>query len=137
MAWDVTAARWRTLRVDQLTHVEATGRPATDRELPSDDLEDYVIQHLGRQIQQQRASVRVRAPAAAVAPWIDPAFGWIEPIDDSSCVVHSGADSVAAVARWMLLLNAELTIVEPAALADEFAALAKDTARIAARFTRP
>jgi predicted DNA-binding transcriptional regulator YafY len=137
VAWDVTAGQWRTLQVDQLTDVQATDRPAADRKPPSDNLEDYVIGHLARQIQQQRASVHVGASPAAVAPWIDAAFGWIEPVDDASCVVHCGADSLAAVARWMLLLRAELTILEPAALADEYAALAKETARIAATFKPP
>jgi predicted DNA-binding transcriptional regulator YafY len=136
VAWDVTAAEWRTLPVDQLTDVEPTARPAADREPPSDDLEDYVVQHLGRQIQQHRASVHVEAPAAAVVPWIDPAFGRIEPVDDTSCIVHCGADSLASVARWMLLLRAELTVLEPVALADEYATLAKETARIAATFNR-
>ncbi|MFC4949974.1 helix-turn-helix transcriptional regulator [Pseudonocardia sp. GCM10023141] len=134
VAWDVTAAGWRTLRLDQLVGFTATDRPATHREPPSEDLEDYVVQHLGRQIQQHRASVRVAAPAARVTPWIDPAFGWIEPIDDTACIVHSGSKSLTDVARWMLLLDAELTIIGPAELAAEYVALAKQAARIAATF---
>jgi predicted DNA-binding transcriptional regulator YafY len=136
VAWDVNAAQWRSLRVDQLTDFRTTDRPASDREPPSDDLEKYVLEQLGHEIQQLRASVRVQAPAANVLPWIDPAWGQVEPLDDSSCIVHCGADTYSAIARWLLLLDAELTILEPAALAKEYTALAAKATRFAASYEK-
>ncbi|WP_452124464.1 hypothetical protein [Fodinicola feengrottensis] len=67
--------------------------------------------------------------------WIDPAWGWIEPVGDTACVLHVGADSLASVARWLLLLNAELTIVEPAELATEYRNLAAVALRAADSFS--
>jgi predicted DNA-binding transcriptional regulator YafY len=134
VAWDVNAAHWLSLRVDRLADFQTTDRPASDREPPSDDLEKYVLEQLGREIQQLRASVRVQAPAENVVMWIDPAWGHVEPVDDATCIVHCGADSYSAIARWLLLLDAELTILEPAALAQEYRALAAKATRFAASY---
>ncbi|WP_456237887.1 WCX domain-containing protein [Modestobacter caceresii] len=75
--------------------------------------------------------MRVHASAVTVQYWIDPAWGHIEAIDDTTCVLHVGADSLASIARWLLLLDAELTPLHPPALADEFAALAARATRAA------
>lgn len=136
VAWDVIGGAWTPLRLDELSAFAITERPAMVREPPCADLEDFVIRHLGTKIQQRRAKVRVGAPVARVQPWIDPAFGWVERIDDTTCVVHSGADSLSAVARWMLLIDAELTILEPPELADEYRKLAALATRIAGSYAR-
>ena len=132
VAFDVVEGAWGALRLDELSDVVATDRPAGVREPPADDLTSYVVDHLGTEIQQVRAVVEVAAPAAAVEPWIDAAFGTVEPRTDGTCVVRCGADSLSAVARWLLLLDAELTIVEPAELAQEYANLATTVLRYAA-----
>ncbi len=132
VAYDVTEGAWRGLRLAQLSDVVATDRPAGVREPPSEDLTAYVVEQLGVEIQQVRAVVEVAAPATAVERWIDPAFGFVEPVDDGRCVVRCGADSLAAVARWLLLIDAELTIVEPVELAQEYERLAETVLRYAA-----
>ncbi|MGI5126886.1 helix-turn-helix transcriptional regulator [Pseudonocardia sp. CA-107938] len=131
VAYDVTAGAWAALRLDQLGDVVATDRPAGVREPPAEDLTAYVVAQLGTEIQQVQAVVEVAAPAAAVEPWIDPAFGTVEPLTDDTCVVRCGADTLSAVARWLLLLDAELTIVEPAELAQEYERLAATVLRYA------
>ncbi|MCU1685247.1 MAG: Helix-turn-helix type 11 domain protein [Amycolatopsis sp.] len=130
VAWDLTRHDWRTFRVDRFTRFELTTKAATQRTPPSEDPEAYVIAHVGVGIQQQRAIVRVHAPRASIQHWIDPAWGHIED-DGDECVLHVGADTLAGVARWLLLLDAELTVVEPPALSDEFAALAARANRTA------
>ncbi|MEJ3656001.1 WYL domain-containing protein [Actinomycetes bacterium KLBMP 9759] len=134
VAWDVVAGKWRTLRVDRFTSFQATDRPAMPREPPSADMEGYVIQHLGREIQQVRATVRIEAPVEQVVPWIDPAFGTVEAAGQRASIVRCGADTYAAVARWILLLDAEVTVVEPAELAAEYATIAEQAADIARRY---
>jgi predicted DNA-binding transcriptional regulator YafY len=131
VAWDVGKSEWITVRLSDLHDFVATDRPATDREPPSDDLAAYVVAHLGRRIQQVTAVIEVAAPADQVAPWIDPAFGWIEPSGDASCVVHCGADSFDSIAAWMLLLHADLKIVRPAELAQAYGRLAEKCRRLA------
>ena len=48
-----------------------------------------------------------------------------------TCIVNAGADSYQAMARWLLLIGARLTILEPADLRTAFTDLASDIARIA------
>jgi predicted DNA-binding transcriptional regulator YafY len=131
VAYDVTAGAWRSLPLVRLTDVVATDRPAGVREPPAADLTAYVVEQLGVEIQQVRAVVRVAAPAAAVERWIDAAFGTDQPLDHDSCVVRCGADSLSAVARWLLLLDAELTVIEPVELAEEYERLAATVLRYA------
>jgi predicted DNA-binding transcriptional regulator YafY len=130
VAWELTAHDWQIFRMDRFTHFELHTKPSAHRQPPSDDVEAYVIAQLGTQMQAQRAVVRVHAPRAAVAHWIDPVWGRIEDFGDE-CVLHVGADSLAGIARWLLLLDADLTVLEPPELATAFAALADRAARAA------
>jgi predicted DNA-binding transcriptional regulator YafY len=131
VAYDVTEGMWRSMRLARLTDVVATDRPAGIREPPAVDLTAYVVEQIGVEIQQVRAVVEVAAPAAAVERWIDEAFGSVEPLDDGRCVVRCGADTLSAIARWLLLVDAELTVIEPAELAAEYAALSATVLRYA------
>lgn len=130
-AWDLNRGDWRTLRLDRLTDVVVTDRPATPREPPNPDLEVWVVDQIGAALRQRNASVQVVAPAAAVRHLIAPAWGVVESVDGTSCIVRCGADSLASIARWMLLLDADLTILDPPELAIEFSALAERAAQAA------
>jgi hypothetical protein len=77
------------------------------------------------------AVVRVHAPADAVTRWILPPWGTVTEETAETCIVRAGADSYQAIARWLLLLNAPLTVIQPAELRAEFAELAVSIARIA------
>ena len=66
-----------------------------------------------------------------VQHWIDPAWGRCEATTETTCTVHVGADSLAAIARWLVLLDADLTVIEPPALAAEFDAIAARASRAA------
>ncbi|WP_163513722.1 helix-turn-helix transcriptional regulator [Fodinicola acaciae] len=129
VAWDVWKSEWLAVRLDDLRDFSATDRPAAHREPPGDDLVAYVVAQLGRRIQQVTAVVEVAAPAAKVAPWVDGAFGRIEPTGDESCVLHCGADSFDSIASWLLLFHAELKIVRPPELAEAYRRLAEKCLR--------
>jgi predicted DNA-binding transcriptional regulator YafY len=128
-AWDLGREDWRTFRLDRLSEVVVTDRPATPREPPGPDLEKWVIGQLGAVMRQRTAAVRVSAPATDVRRWIAPAWGVVEPLDETSCIVRCGADSLASIARWLLLLNADLIVLEPPELAVEFSAIAERASR--------
>jgi hypothetical protein len=76
------------------------------------------------------AVVRVYAPRHAVARWILPAWGTVTEETAETCIVRAGADSYQAMARWLLLLNARLTVIRPAELRAAFSELATSIARI-------
>lgn len=136
VAWDLERHDWRTFRVDRFARLELTAESAAVRPPPAENLEAYVLERIGTGLQQHRATVLVHAPRAAVQRWIDPAWGHIEATTPTTCVVQVGSDSLAGIARWLLLLDAELTVLEPVALAAEFAVLA-DRAGRAGRSHRP
>lgn len=136
VAFDLDRHDWRTFRVDRLTDIQPTNRPAMQRTPPSDDITAYVLEGIAHGMQQRRAIVRVHAPRAAIDGWIDPVWGRIEDTPDGECLLHVGADTYAGIARWLLLLDADLTVIEPPELAAEFTALA-ERATQAAHSTQP
>ena len=71
-----------------------------------------------------QARVTVHAPAAVVAARINPAVGIVEAIDDHSCVLTTGADSVKTVAVYLGLLDADFTVSEPPELVERLQKLA-------------
>ena len=71
-----------------------------------------------------QAQVTVQAPAAVVAARINPAVGIVEAIDDHSCMLTTGADSVKTVAVYLGLLDADFTVSEPPELVERLRKLA-------------
>ena len=57
-----------------------------------------------------RASVVVQRSAADLAAHLTPAAGTVEPLDDSSCVFETGADSVQSLAVHLSLLDADFVV---------------------------
>jgi predicted DNA-binding transcriptional regulator YafY len=66
----------------------------------------------------------VHAPAERIAERINPAVGVVEAVDDHTCVLDTGADSLETLAVYLGLLDAEFTITEP----DELVAHIRDLA---------
>ena len=71
-----------------------------------------------------QAQVIVHAPAAVVTARINPAVGIVEPIDDHSCVLTTGADSVDTVAVYLGLLDVDFKVREPPELVERLRKLA-------------
>jgi predicted DNA-binding transcriptional regulator YafY len=131
MAYCLGANGWRTFRVDRISDPAITRHPCPKREPPAADLHDYVTANVGAGMQQVTAVVRVHAPRDTVAPWILPAWGTVTEETPRTCIVKAGADSYQAMARWLLLPGARLTVIRPAELRGAFAELATSIARTA------
>jgi len=131
LAYAVAAWEWRVLRVDRLSAVRLTGQPSTHPWPSGADPQAYVAEHVRGWIQTVTGTVRVHAPAHTVASWIAPAWGRVIEETEATCIVESGADSYDAIAGWLLLLGADLTVLGPDGLHDAFRRLA-DRARRAA-----
>ena len=114
VAWDVEREDWRTFRVDRITPRTPTGPRFTPRELSAGgDVAAYVARGVSSAGYRFRARVTVRAPAAALAARINPAIGLVEAIDDDTCVLATGADSVDTVAVYLGLLDLDFEVTEP------------------------
>lgn len=133
VGYDLDRAEWRTFRIDRVTTFRSPGTGSTPRPLPATDMDQWVTQRLAAGWQQVRATVRAHAPAETVKHWIAPAWGTVTPETTSTCMLRIGADSHDAIARWLLLLDTDITVIEPAELTDSFRTLATRAARAAIR----
>jgi predicted DNA-binding transcriptional regulator YafY len=114
VAWDLDRADWRTFRVDRIEPHAQRGPRFAPRELPEGgDLAAYVSRGVSMAGFRFRARVTVHAPAAVVTARIHPAVGVVEPIDDHSCVLVCGADTVETVAVYIGLLDVDFDVTEP------------------------
>ncbi|GGS17636.1 helix-turn-helix transcriptional regulator [Actinokineospora fastidiosa] len=123
VAWDVQRGDWRTFRVDRVTPRTPTGPRFAARDVP-EDLTARVRHGVSSAAWRYRASVTVRAPAEVVAERINPAVGTVEAVDDETCVLHTGADTVASLAVHIGLLDADFTVDGPPELVDHLRVLA-------------
>jgi predicted DNA-binding transcriptional regulator YafY len=125
VAWDVERDDWRTFRVDRLTPRVPTGPRFRPRELPDGgDVAAYVARGVSSAAVRFAVRVVVRAPAEVVTARINPAVGVVEAIDEHSCVLATGADSMETVAVYLGLLDIDFEVTEPPELVDRLRVLA-------------
>ncbi len=107
VGWDTGPRDWRTFRVDRISLKTPNGPRFAARDLPDEDLASYVAHGVSAAAWRYRARVIVHAPAAVIAERLPAAVGPVEAIDDSTCAVNSGAESVEALASWLGMLGAD------------------------------
>jgi hypothetical protein len=100
------------------------GRRFAVRDLPSEDLAAYVARGVSAAAWQYRARVIVHAPAAVVAERLPAAVGPVAVIDDETCVVNGGADSLEMLAAWLGMLGADFIVQDNPELVAQLRVLA-------------
>lgn len=123
VAFDLERADWRTFRVDRLHPRTPTGPRFIPRELPEEAV-DQVRGGVSSAAWRYKTRVVVHAPAERLAERINAAIGVITPVDDTRCLLDTGADSIEALAVHLGLLGADFTVTEPAELVELVRALA-------------
>jgi predicted DNA-binding transcriptional regulator YafY len=113
VAWDVDRQDWRTFRADRIAPRTPSGPRFTPREPPEPDLAAYVSRRVSAAAWRYRARVTVHAPAARITERINPAVGAVEVVDDETCILDTGADTIETLAVYLGLLDAEFTVTEP------------------------
>ncbi|GAA3262541.1 YafY family protein [Nonomuraea helvata] len=113
LAWDVERDDWRTFRVDRIRPRTPTGPRFTSRDLPDDDVAAYVSGRVSAAAWRYRAQVTVHAPAEVIADRIGPAAGTVERLDDRTCVLHTGADTIETLGVHLGLLDADFDLTGP------------------------
>ncbi|BCJ35342.1 DNA-binding transcriptional regulator [Actinocatenispora thailandica] len=131
VAYDLDRDDWRTFRVDRITPRIPTGPRFTPRPLPADDLADYVARRVSTAPWRHPATVRVLIGAEQLAARIPGPAGQIEPVDEHSCLLRTGADSLDALAAYLGLFGADFEVLDPPELVRAVAALADRYARAA------
>lgn len=131
LAWDVERDDWRIFRVDRIVPRNPTGARFTPRDLPSEDVADYVSKRVSAAPWRTKVRVVVQAPAADIAarvPWF---AGSVEPLDDETCVFTTGSNDPASLVVWLGLLGADFTVENAPELAVHMRTLAERMTRAA------
>ncbi|MBE1489611.1 helix-turn-helix transcriptional regulator [Plantactinospora soyae] len=118
VAWDNGRDDWRTFRVDRLRPRTPTGPRFTPRDPPDGDVIAYLSRQLSTGPWAVRATVVMHQPAATVADLVWPGMGAVEAVDDSSCLLHLGAESPADLAWMVTSVGVDFTVHEPPELVD-------------------
>ncbi|MFE2756994.1 helix-turn-helix transcriptional regulator [Actinosynnema sp. NPDC059335] len=129
VAYDVDRQDWRTYRVDRITPKTPTGPRFTPRDLPDGDAAAYVARSASSAAWRHHAEVVVHAPADTVAACVNPAVGTVEPLTDTTCLLRTGADTVAALAVHLGLLDTDFEVTSPPELVAHLRTLAARYAR--------
>ncbi|MDD7940051.1 WYL domain-containing protein [Actinomycetospora lutea] len=103
---------WTVLRADGL-ELRTPGGPRFSPVDPPEDLTDLVLREVATAGWSVHARIVVAAPASEVLARINPAVGVVEPRDAHSCVLVTGADSVATVAAYVGMLDLDFRVEGP------------------------
>jgi predicted DNA-binding transcriptional regulator YafY len=125
VAFDIGRSDWRTFRVDRVAPRTPGGRRFTPRPLPAADIADWVARRVATGGWQHRARVTVFAPAAAVSERIGPYVGTVTAVDDQTCVLDTGSDSMTTMAVYLGFLGWDFRVDAPPELVAEVRALAE------------
>jgi predicted DNA-binding transcriptional regulator YafY len=127
VAWDCDRADWRSFRVDRMNPPQP---PFGPRFTPRDfDATTYVASSASSAAWRCQARVLVHAPAEEVAARITAAVGTVEAVDERSCVLVTGADSVETMAVWIGMLGHDFEVTSPPELVAHVRTLAARYAR--------
>jgi predicted DNA-binding transcriptional regulator YafY len=132
VAWDLDRRDWRTFRVDRISTRTPTGPRFSPRELPGGDAAAFVARSVD-QAWPHQATVKLHVPADSVIAQQATTYGRIEPVDDDSCRLHFGADTLHSLAFLLGALDVEFEVEHPPELAEELLRAAARYQRAAAK----
>ncbi len=124
VAWDTGRQDWRTFRVDRLEPRPPTGPRFAPRDLPDDDVATYVSRGVSSAAWRYRARVKLHAPARTVAERLWPSSGALQAVDERTCVLDTGADTLDLLAVYLGMFGVDFEIIEPPELIDHIRKLA-------------
>ncbi|WP_037733281.1 helix-turn-helix transcriptional regulator [Streptomyces megasporus] len=131
VAWDVDRADWRTFRVDRVTLTPPHGPRFVPREPPAQDWAAYVSRRVSTAVYAHEATVLLHAPVERAAERIAPTAGMLEPVDEHTCLLRTGAHSLETLVFHIVTAGFDFEVREPDELNDRVAELAARLARAA------
>jgi predicted DNA-binding transcriptional regulator YafY len=123
IAFDTERQDWRTFRVDRLRPRIPTGPRFVPRDPPA-DAAAYVSQAVASAPYRYQAKLLMHAPAEVVAEQSSPTAGRLEPIDDHTCVLHTGSNSLDELAIYVGVKGIDFDVLEPPELIEHLHRLA-------------
>ncbi|UED85730.1 helix-turn-helix transcriptional regulator [Streptomyces profundus] len=135
IAWDVHRDDWRTFRIDRLVPRTPTGPRFAPRPPPDGDPAAYLARRLSFGTWPHRATVTLHEPIEEVTERVWPGMGVLEAVDEASCRLRVGADSVASLVWMITSVDTDFTLTDGS---PELArALLRQAARCRAAVTPP
>jgi predicted DNA-binding transcriptional regulator YafY len=116
---------WHAYRVDWMRPAMATGRRFTASPLPAADYTSFVLRDVAAAGWKVHARITVAASADQVLSRINPTVGVVEAIDDSTCVLVTGAESAEVMAVYIGMLGLDFRVTGPPAFVDHLRALGR------------
>ncbi|MEU4780808.1 YafY family protein [Micromonospora sp. NPDC023633] len=124
LAWDTDRRDWRTFRADRLRPLPPTGPRFVPREPPGGDAAAHVLRGVRSAVWAYQARIRFQAPAAVVAERSNPTSGEIVPLDEATCELVTGTDSLHDLATYLSKFDVPFTVLAPPELRDLLRTLA-------------
>jgi len=131
VAWDVDRADWRSFRVDRITTPLSVGRRFPVRKPPPGGAAAFVAKGASAARDRWQAKVILHAPKETVAGRVPLTVGALEPIDDRTCLLHTGADWLGGLAVYIATIGVDFEVVEPPELVEEIRVLGERFRRAA------
>jgi predicted DNA-binding transcriptional regulator YafY len=126
VAYDLDKNDWRTFRADRMGPPRQPAGPRfRPRQLPQEDLAAYVAGRVSAAAWRHRAQVTVHAPATDVVTRVNPAVGMVTAVDDATCVLDTGADTIESLAVHIGLLGYDFEVRNPPELVAHLRMLAE------------
>ncbi len=136
LAWDRDRDDWRTFRADRVLPRMPTGPRFTPREPPEEPV-NHVLRGTGSLAWRHQARVRLYAPADVIAEQITSAGGLLHPVDDHSCELETGGNSLRDLVGYFTSLDVEFEVLDPPELRSELRQLAERYAAAAGMSPKP
>ncbi len=83
------------------------------REPPHADLAEYISRQVSGAVYRHRARLVMHAPLEVVRGETSPTSAHLEAIDESSCLMTTGAESLYALAVHLGMMGIEFEVLEP------------------------
>jgi predicted DNA-binding transcriptional regulator YafY len=111
VAWDAQRADWRTFRTDRIQRLVSAGPHFAPREFPG-DVAEFVSRSMTQVPYRYRLRLRLQGSAAELVKRIPSWCGVLEALDDTSCTLSTGADSVEGLAAQVVLIGCDFEILD-------------------------
>ncbi|GAA2631883.1 WYL domain-containing protein [Dactylosporangium fulvum] len=118
LAWDTDRRDWRTFRADRIRPLPPTGPRFVPREPPGGDAAAHVLRGVRSLVWPYRARIRFHAPAEVVAERSTTTSGQVVPLDDGTCELVTGTDSLHDLVTYLSKFDVPFTVLEPPELKD-------------------
>jgi len=111
VAWDLQRADWRTFRVDRVRELLGSGPRFVPREFPG-DIAKYVSRSITQATYRYQVRLKLKGSAATLGKQIPRWCGVLDAVDENSCLLRTGADTLEALVAQMVMTGADFEILD-------------------------